>query len=89
MHRRDPGLGSVIFGAAFWTEGIADGAEEATNYCDQQSAYPQSKTKSPADLLKDLPCGAAIVAVEKVAIATKKKSYGNKRRKRHRRRSQQ
>jgi hypothetical protein len=46
--------------------------------------YPHSKTKSSADLLKDLPCVAAVVAVEKVAIETIKKSYGRKRRKRHR-----
>ena len=51
--------------------------------------YPQSKGKSSADLLKELPCGAAVVALEKVAIVTVKKSQGEKRRKHHRRRSQQ
>jgi hypothetical protein len=49
----------------------------------------QSKGKSSADLLKELPCGAAVVALEKVAIVTVKKSQGEKRRKHHRRRSQQ
>src|SRR5229473_3676502 len=47
--------------------------------------YPQSKGKSSADLLKELPCGAAVVALEKVAIVTVKKSQGEKRRKHHRR----
>ena len=51
--------------------------------------YPQSKGKSSADLLKELPCGAAVVAVEKSAIVTIKKSQGEKRRKHHWRRSQQ
>ena len=34
--------------------------------------YPQSKGKSSADLLKELPCGAAVVALEKVAIVRAK-----------------
>jgi hypothetical protein len=34
-----------------------------------------SKTKSSADLLKDLLCSVAAVAVGKIAIETTKKSY--------------
>jgi hypothetical protein len=51
--------------------------------------YPHSKAKNSADLLKDLPYGAAVVAVEKEPIESIKKSQGSKRCKCGRRRSQQ
>jgi hypothetical protein len=49
-------------------------------------SFAHSKTKGSADLLKNLPGGAKIEAVEKVTIEIILNSYGDNRREHYRRR---